>query len=72
MKGCCVECLRFENLSEFGLCRGCESDFIERGMEICGNDEVVEGEVIVGLRVVKIVEKEVYDGFKCGEDERDC
>jgi len=57
MKGCCIECLRYENLSEFGLCRDCESDFIEKGMEVFGNDEVVDGEVIVGLRIMKIEEK---------------
>ena len=54
MKGCCVECLKFENLSEYGLCRRCESEFIEKGMEVCGNDEVVDGEVVVGLRIMNM------------------
>jgi len=54
MKGCCVECLRNENLSEYGLCRKCEGKFIEEGMEVYGNDEVI-GEGDYGrLSVVKI------------------
>lgn len=55
MKGCCLECLRFENLSEYGLCRKCEGDMIEKGMEVSKDDEVRdEGDLVYGFGVFNV------------------
>ena len=58
MKGCCVDCFRFRQLSELGLCRDCEYRYIEEGMEVMQNDEIVtEDEMVSGFRFFIVKEK---------------